>query len=115
MKVEIFSDVACPWCYIGKRRFETALGQFEQSGQIEINWRSYQLDPAAHQGDQVGPVPDPGHGPDHPATPDDRRARVLCARVRGEPGVAALSLEPALLTRLSPLRRPSATCTGSRC
>lgn len=47
MKVEIFSDVACPWCYIGKRRFETALGQFEQSDQVEITWRSYQLDPTA--------------------------------------------------------------------
>lgn len=47
MKVEIFSDVACPWCYIGKRRFETALGQFEQSDQVEITWRSYQLDPSA--------------------------------------------------------------------
>jgi predicted DsbA family dithiol-disulfide isomerase len=47
MKVEIFSDVACPWCYIGKRRFESALGQFEQSDQVEITWRSYQLDPSA--------------------------------------------------------------------
>jgi predicted DsbA family dithiol-disulfide isomerase len=54
MKVEIFSDVACPWCYIGKRRFETALGQFEQSGQIEINWRSYQLDPAAPRNSGLG-------------------------------------------------------------
>jgi predicted DsbA family dithiol-disulfide isomerase len=47
MKVEIFSDVVCPWCYIGKRRFESALGQFEQSDQVEITWRSYQLDPSA--------------------------------------------------------------------
>ncbi|MDB5079494.1 MAG: Disulfide bond formation protein DsbA [Chloroflexi bacterium] len=47
MKVEIFSDVACPWCYIGKRRFESALEQFAQKDQIEITWRSYQLDPSA--------------------------------------------------------------------
>jgi predicted DsbA family dithiol-disulfide isomerase len=47
MKVEIWSDVACPWCYIGKRRIETALDQFEQRDQVEIIWRSYQLDPQA--------------------------------------------------------------------
>jgi predicted DsbA family dithiol-disulfide isomerase len=47
MKVEIWSDVACPWCYIGKRRIETALDQFEQRDQVEVIWRSYQLDPQA--------------------------------------------------------------------
>jgi predicted DsbA family dithiol-disulfide isomerase len=47
MKVEIFSDVACPWCYIGKRRFESALAGFEPRDQVEIVWRSYQLDPQA--------------------------------------------------------------------
>lgn len=47
MKVEIWSDVACPWCYIGKRRFEGALAQFEQRDQVEVTWRSYQLDPGA--------------------------------------------------------------------
>lgn len=47
MKVEIWSDVACPWCYIGKRHFEEALGQFSQRDQVEITWRSYQLDPDA--------------------------------------------------------------------
>jgi predicted DsbA family dithiol-disulfide isomerase len=45
MKVEIWSDVACPWCYIGKRRFETALENFEHKDQVEVHWRSYQLDP----------------------------------------------------------------------
>ncbi|MCG2623375.1 DsbA family oxidoreductase [Arthrobacter sp. I2-34] len=45
MKVEIWSDIACPWCYIGKRRFETALGNFEHRDGIEVEWRSYQLDP----------------------------------------------------------------------
>ncbi len=47
MKVEIWSDVACPWCYIGKRHFESALAQFPQRDQVEIIWRSYQLDPDA--------------------------------------------------------------------
>lgn len=47
MKVEIWSDVACPWCYIGKRRFERALEQFAHRDQVEVIWRSYQLDPEA--------------------------------------------------------------------
>lgn len=49
MKVDIFSDVACPWCYIGKRRFESALDSFEGKDQVEITWHSYQLDPTAPQ------------------------------------------------------------------
>ncbi|MBA2681068.1 MAG: DsbA family oxidoreductase, partial [Ktedonobacteraceae bacterium] len=49
MKVEIWSDVACPWCYLGKRRFEEALAQFEHRDQVEVTWRSYQLDPSAPQ------------------------------------------------------------------
>jgi predicted DsbA family dithiol-disulfide isomerase len=49
MKVEIWSDVVCPWCYIGKRRFESALAQFEHRDQVEVIWRSYQLDPRAPQ------------------------------------------------------------------
>ncbi|GHO83712.1 DsbA family oxidoreductase [Dictyobacter formicarum] len=47
MKVEIWSDVACPWCYIGKRRFEAALAEFKHKDQVEVIWRSYQLDPSA--------------------------------------------------------------------
>ncbi len=47
MQVEIWSDVACPWCYIGKRRFETALGRFTHADEVEVVWRSYQLDPDA--------------------------------------------------------------------
>ncbi|CAN5406072.1 DsbA family oxidoreductase [soil metagenome] len=45
MKVEIWSDVMCPFCYIGKRRFENALQQFAHKDEIEIIWKSYQLDP----------------------------------------------------------------------
>ena len=43
--VEIWSDIGCPWCFIGKRRFETALSRFEHAGEVEVRWRSYQLDP----------------------------------------------------------------------
>jgi predicted DsbA family dithiol-disulfide isomerase len=45
MQVEIWSDVMCPFCYIGKRRFERALAQFEGKDAVEITWRSFQLDP----------------------------------------------------------------------
>lgn len=45
MKVEIWSDVMCPFCYIGKRRFEHALQQFEHKEKIAIEWKSFQLDP----------------------------------------------------------------------
>lgn len=47
MHVEIWSDIACPWCYIGKRRFEAALESFEQRDLVEVTWRSFELDPAA--------------------------------------------------------------------
>lgn len=47
MKVEIWSDVVCPWCYIGKRRFEAALAQFEHADDVEVTWRSFELDPDA--------------------------------------------------------------------
>lgn len=45
MKIEIWSDVACPWCFIGKRRFEAALAAFPHRDAVEVTWRSYQLDP----------------------------------------------------------------------
>lgn len=47
MNVEIWSDVVCPWCYIGKRRFETALAAFEHADEVEVVWRSFELDPRA--------------------------------------------------------------------
>ncbi|MEO8760042.1 MAG: DsbA family oxidoreductase [Bacteroidia bacterium] len=45
MKVEIWSDVMCPFCYIGKRKFESALKDFDNSSNIEIIWKSFQLAP----------------------------------------------------------------------
>ena len=47
MKVEIWSDIACPWCYVGKRRFEAALREFEHAAEVEVVWRSFELDPQA--------------------------------------------------------------------
>ena len=47
MDVEIWSDVACPWCYIGKRRFEAALAQFDHADDVNVTWRSFELDPSA--------------------------------------------------------------------
>jgi predicted DsbA family dithiol-disulfide isomerase len=47
MLVEIWSDVVCPWCYIGKRRFEVALARFEHRDEVEVRWRSFELDPRA--------------------------------------------------------------------
>ena len=45
MEVEIWSDIACPWCYIGKRRLENALGRFEHADALTVTWRSFELDP----------------------------------------------------------------------
>ena len=50
MRVEIWSDVVCPWCYIGKRRFEKALARFDHSDEIEVVWRSFQLHPEHPKG-----------------------------------------------------------------
>ena len=50
MKVEIWSDVVCPWCYIGKRRFERALAAFDGRDSVEVVWRSYQLNPGQPKG-----------------------------------------------------------------
>ena len=47
MHVEIWSDIACPWCYVGKRRFEAALSAYEHSDEVSVTWRSFELDPHA--------------------------------------------------------------------
>jgi predicted DsbA family dithiol-disulfide isomerase len=47
VKVEIWSDVVCPWCYVGKRQFEEALGQFGHADEVRVEWRSFELDPNA--------------------------------------------------------------------
>lgn len=47
MRIEIWADVVCPWCYIGKRRLEKALAGFEHADQVEVVYRAYELDPFA--------------------------------------------------------------------
>ena len=53
LAIDIISDVVCPWCYIGKRRFESALGHFEHRGVLEVTWRSFQLNPDTPPGTAV--------------------------------------------------------------
>ena len=53
MKIEIWSDVVCPWCYIGKHRLARALQEFEHAAEVEITWRSYQLNPDMQPGRAV--------------------------------------------------------------
>ena len=50
MQVEIWSDVVCPWCYLGKRRFEDALERFAGRDGVEVVYRSFELDPLAEPG-----------------------------------------------------------------
>jgi predicted DsbA family dithiol-disulfide isomerase len=56
LRLDIWSDIACPWCYVGKRRLEAALAQFEHADAVEIVWRSFELDataPRRVEGDYV--------------------------------------------------------------
>jgi predicted DsbA family dithiol-disulfide isomerase len=50
VQIEVWSDVVCPWCYIGKRRLETALAGFPHRDEVEVVWRSFQLDPTIPEG-----------------------------------------------------------------
>jgi predicted DsbA family dithiol-disulfide isomerase len=50
IRIDVWSDVVCPWCYIGKRRLETALDQFEHSDDVTVTWHSFQLDPTIPAG-----------------------------------------------------------------
>lgn len=45
MKIDIWSDIRCPFCYIGKRKFENALEKFPHNNSVEVNWHSFELDP----------------------------------------------------------------------
>ena len=57
MQVEVWSDVVCPWCYIGKRRLESALAQFPHRDEVEVVWRSFQLDPSVPEGETHRTLP----------------------------------------------------------
>jgi predicted DsbA family dithiol-disulfide isomerase len=59
VRVEVWSDVICPWCYVGKRRFEAAAAELPDRDDLEVVWRSYELDPNAprrRQGELVGHI-----------------------------------------------------------
>ena len=57
MQVEVWSDVICPWCYIGKRRLEAALERFPHRAEVEVVWRSFQLDPTIPEGETHQTLP----------------------------------------------------------
>jgi predicted DsbA family dithiol-disulfide isomerase len=56
MKVDIWSDVRCPFCYIGKRNFEAALEKFGQKNEVEITWHSFELDPTLETQPQLNTI-----------------------------------------------------------
>ncbi|HEX5657385.1 MAG TPA: DsbA family protein, partial [Polyangiales bacterium] len=47
LTVEVWSDIACPWCWVGKRRLEAALAKFEHAKDTQVVWRAFELDPSA--------------------------------------------------------------------
>ncbi len=47
LRLDIWSDIACPWCYVGKRRIEGALAGFAHADQVAVHWRAFELDPSA--------------------------------------------------------------------
>jgi predicted DsbA family dithiol-disulfide isomerase len=52
MNIEVWADVVCPWCYIGKRNLDAALDLFAHRNQITVIWRSFELDPSVQAGDE---------------------------------------------------------------
>ena len=93
MIIEVWSDVVCPWCYIGKRRLESALAEFPH--EVEVVWRSFQLDPGA------------------PAVPTETVAESLGRKYGGGPeagarmidNVEAVAAEEGLIYRLHSAQR----------
>ncbi|PQA94902.1 Predicted dithiol-disulfide isomerase, DsbA family [Chryseobacterium piscicola] len=53
MKIEIWSDVMCPFCYIGKKNFENALEELSLKDKIDVEWKSFQLDPSLEMGEAI--------------------------------------------------------------
>ena len=47
LRIDVWSDIACPWCYVGKRRLEAALEKFPHRDEVEVVWRAFELDPSA--------------------------------------------------------------------
>lgn len=95
MLVEIWSDIACPWCYVGKRRFETALASFEQRDDVEVVWRSFELDPGAPAEPDAGLVEQLARK--YGTTPEQIHAR--------HESMAAMAAEDGLELRFDRVRR----------
>jgi predicted DsbA family dithiol-disulfide isomerase len=55
LAIDVWSDIACPWCYVGKRRLEAALAEFPHRAAVELTWRSFELDPTAPRSQPVDP------------------------------------------------------------
>lgn len=55
LRIDVWSDIACPWCYVGKRRLEAALAEFPHRDRIELVWRAFELDPSAPR--ELGATP----------------------------------------------------------
>jgi predicted DsbA family dithiol-disulfide isomerase len=47
LRIDVWSDIACPWCYVGKRRLEAAIARFPHGSDVEVVWRAFELDPSA--------------------------------------------------------------------
>src|SRR5436190_10757883 len=47
LRIDVWSDIACPWCYVGKRRLEHALAEFPHASHVKVVWHAFELDPAA--------------------------------------------------------------------
>lgn len=85
MKVDIYSDVVCPWCYLGKRRFEAALAEFAGRDDVQVVWKPFQLDPSAPvQGRQAAEVLAAKFGGDEQA----RTAMAHVTKIAAEDGIA---------------------------
>jgi predicted DsbA family dithiol-disulfide isomerase len=54
LQIDVWSDIACPWCYVGKRRLEAALERFPHRDEVDVLWRSFELDPGAPREKDVG-------------------------------------------------------------
>src|SRR5262249_15944905 len=83
MQVDVWSDVVCPWCYVGKRRLEGALGRFPHRDEIVVRWRSFELDPSAPRRRELSPAEHLarkyGMTPDQVAASGERRTAVGAA------------------------------------
>jgi predicted DsbA family dithiol-disulfide isomerase len=54
LRIDVWSDIACPWCFVGKRRLERALADFPHADEVEVVWRAFELDPGAPKEKEPG-------------------------------------------------------------